>query len=72
MINDTPRDMLTKLLLYIEGAYAFNTLRAYRADMLDFIAFCEERQLSAMPANPTDIAAFLESEAEKDSPPNSA
>lgn len=66
MIYSKAHDQLNKLLLYIEGAYAHNTLRAYRADMLDFIAFCEERQVLAIPASPTDIAAFLESEAEKD------
>ena len=66
MLHSKAHDQLNKLLLYIEGAYAFNTLRAYRADMLDFIAFCEERQVSAIPASPIDIAAFLESEAEKD------
>ena len=66
MLNHTPRDKLKNLLHYIEGAYAPNTLRAYRTDMLDFIAYCQERNLQAIPADPADIASFLESEAEKD------
>ena len=65
-MNHTASDRLNQLLIYIEGAYAPNTLRAYRADMLDFIAYCQERNLQAIPADPADIAAFLESEAEKD------
>ena len=66
MFNHTVRAALEKLLTYIEGAYAPNTLRAYRADMMDFIAFCEGRGTSPIPADPLDIAAFLECEAEKD------
>ena len=65
-MNHTAYDRLNQLLLYVDGAYAPNTLRAYRADMLDFIAYCEVRGACSIPADPLDIASFLESEAQKD------
>lgn len=41
MINDTAFKKLTQLLIHLDGAYAQNTLRAYRADMEEFIRYCE-------------------------------
>jgi site-specific recombinase XerD len=52
-------ERLTALLTHIEDAYAPNTIRAYRADMLEFIAHCEKEQVEALPANPLTVAAFL-------------
>ena len=43
----------------LDGAYAPNTLRAYRADMQEFIRFCADKPLEALPAEPEAIAAFL-------------
>ncbi len=51
---------LQKLLLYLDGAYAPNTLRAYRADMLEFIAYCNLKRWSSLPASSKHIALFLE------------
>jgi hypothetical protein len=39
MVNDTVADALSRLLTHIYGAYAPNTLRAYKADMLEFITY---------------------------------
>jgi site-specific recombinase XerD len=50
---------LSNLLAHIEGAYAPNTIRAYRADMQEFIRYCEESGAHALPANPIDVANFL-------------
>ena len=36
MINHNAVPALLKLLIHLDGAYAPNTLRAYRADMLEF------------------------------------
>uniref|UniRef100_UPI0040483C9B site-specific integrase n=1 Tax=Limnohabitans sp. TaxID=1907725 RepID=UPI0040483C9B len=59
MINDTAFEALNRLLVHIDGAYAPNTLRAYKADMLEFIAYCEENGVCALPAKPETVAAFL-------------
>jgi site-specific recombinase XerD len=53
------RSRLSNLLLHIEGAYAPNTIRAYRADMQEFIRYCEQAGVCALPANPMDVANFL-------------
>ena len=36
-----------------------NTLRAYRADLQEFIRFCADKPFEALPAEPEAIAAFL-------------
>ncbi len=59
MINDTASQKLAQLLIHIDGAYAPNTLRAYKADMLEFIAYCEKNGVCALPAKPKTVAAFL-------------
>ncbi len=51
---------LEQLLLHIEGAYAPNTIRAYKADMTEFIRYCTENSSCALPATPVDIAKFLQ------------
>lgn len=58
-MNDTSRINLEKLLHHLDGAYAPNTLRAYKADMLEFIAYCEKNGVCALPAKPETVAAFL-------------
>lgn len=55
----TAHARLSSLLEHIEDAYAPNTIRAYRADMLEFIAHCEEANLEALPADPMTVADFL-------------
>lgn len=59
MINDTASQKLAQLLIHVDGAYAPNTLRAYKADMLEFIAYCEKNGVCALPAIPETVAAFL-------------
>jgi site-specific recombinase XerD len=46
-------------LAKIDGAYAPNTIRAYRADMEEFIRYCGKRDEPALPASPEVVAAFL-------------
>jgi site-specific recombinase XerD len=58
MINDTAKK-LAQLLIHIDGAYAPNTLRAYKADMLEFIAYCDKEGDCALPAKPETVAKFL-------------
>lgn len=50
---------LSDLLTHIDGAYAPNTLRAYKADMLEFIAYCDKTGECALPAEPKAVAGFL-------------
>ena len=47
------------LLTRLDGAYAPNTLRAYRADMQEFIRFCADKPFEALPAEPEAVATFL-------------
>jgi site-specific recombinase XerD len=59
VMNDTSRINLEKLLHHLDGAYAPNTLRAYKADMWEFIAYCEKNAVCALPAKPETVAEFL-------------
>ena len=52
-------EQLTTLLTRLDGAYAPNTLRAYQADMQEFIRFCANKPLEALPAQPETVATFL-------------
>lgn len=51
-INDSLFDRL-------EGAYAPNTLRAYRSDWAHFLDFCEREGLTPLPASPEAMEAFI-------------
>jgi integrase/recombinase XerD len=51
-------------LARLEGAYADNTLRAYRADMQAFEDWCGTARKKALPAKPETVAAFIAHEAQ--------
>lgn len=59
-MNNTTVPQLTVLLKHLDGAYAPNTLRAYRADMLEFINYCDQSGSNALPASPAMVASFLQ------------
>lgn len=49
----------------LEGAYAHNTLRSYRADFASFDAWCVAEGRGALPASPETLAGFIAAEAPK-------
>ena len=51
--------LLQETIARIEGAYAYSTIRAYKADFNKFIQFCEEHNEGALPALPLSIANFI-------------
>ena len=53
------KKLLQETVQKIDGAYAYSTIRAYRADFGKFIEFCEERNEGALPALPSSIANFI-------------
>ena len=59
------RDRLQRLLSEIEGAYAPNTLRAFRADFEEFIRFCEKLGAKALPSKPEIVAKFIDEAAQQ-------
>jgi site-specific recombinase XerD len=54
---------LSDLLLHIDGAYAPNTIRAYNADMQEFIKYCSQTSKEAMPTDFMTVSDFLMSTA---------
>ncbi len=58
-MHDICATKLQQTLLRIEGAYAPNTIRAYRADMEEFMHYCAKRNVPALPALPDAVANFL-------------
>ena len=57
--------MIDILMSQFEGAFAENTLRAYRADFKVFSAWCNAHEIDPLNASPGDLAAFVELEAEQ-------
>ena len=51
--------LLQKIIIKIEGAYAPSTIRAYRADFIDFIHFCHGRDANALPAQPILVVQYI-------------
>jgi integrase len=49
---------------FAEAARSDATLRAYRSDWADFTAWCEARDLRAMPASPETVSLYIASRAE--------
>lgn len=43
----------------IKDSYAFNTVRAYKSDFLDFHKYCEELSLGSLPADPELISQYI-------------
>lgn len=58
-MNHTATQRLFELMNHLDGAYSPNTLRAYRADMLEFIRYCGKTHEAAWPAAPATVAGFL-------------
>lgn len=56
----TTNQLLVQILYKIDGAYSPNTIRAYRADFEEFIAFCHQINEQALPADPQTIATFID------------
>lgn len=54
--------LLKECLSRLEGAYAENTLRAYRSDFLRFIDWCGNNNLCPLPAKAEDIADYISSQ----------
>lgn len=60
-MNHTVLKALSELLAHIDGAYSPNTIRAYKADMLEFIQYCDQTSRAALPSDPLTISNFLQS-----------
>ena len=60
MFNHSVSKALSSLIENIEGAYAPNTIRAYKSDMEEFIRYCASENCCALRAEPAVIARFLQ------------
>lgn len=58
-INDTARSTLEATIKKIEGAYAPSTIRAYKSNFENFIKFCDENNISALPASNEIVASYI-------------
>lgn len=65
MTNSTPIELLAKTIGRIEGAYAPSTIRAYKSDFAEYIAYCENRDTEVFPPNPITLAEFIQHLSEK-------
>ena len=53
-------DRLTQTLQKIQGAYAPSTIRAFKSDLENFIAYCSKEDQVALPSTPASVANFIE------------
>lgn len=51
--------MLVQTVANIEGAYAPSTIRSYKSNFERFIQFCEDIEVSPLPAEPQDVARYI-------------
>ena len=51
--------MIDKLLASFDGAFSQNTIRAYRSDWIHYECWCEERDLTPLPATADNLAAYI-------------
>ena len=58
-MNHTAKEILIKTVAKIEGAYAPSTIRAYRSNFEAFIKYCDENNVSALPAEPEIVAQYI-------------
>jgi site-specific recombinase XerD len=58
-VNHTAKEILIKTVEKIEGAYAPSTIRAYRSNFEAFINYCDENNVSALPAEPEIVAKYI-------------
>jgi len=58
-MNHTARDLLQATIKKIDGAYAPSTIRAYKSNFENFIAFCDENNTAALPASNEIIASYI-------------
>jgi len=54
-----PRHRLAQTLNRIDGAYAPSTIRAYRADFIEFIEYAESIAEMALPASGMTVSSFI-------------
>jgi hypothetical protein len=52
-------EQLYSILEHINDAYAPNTIRAYRADLSEWISFCMKKGPCPLPADPFVVSEFL-------------
>ena len=50
---------ICKILIQLDGAFAQNTLRAYRSDFNDFNTWCTSQQLTPEHITSEDIAKYI-------------
>lgn len=60
-MSDTLKSALKAAERFIGMATAPNTLKAYAADWADFVAWCEQQRLAALPARPETVGLYLAS-----------
>ena len=59
MNSNITSQRLSQTIQRIDGAYAPATIRAYKADFLDFISFCESNNTNPLPASADILASYI-------------
>ena len=57
--KNTSAEILRQTIQRVDGAYAPATIRAYQADFIDFISYCDNNHTNALPASVEIIASYI-------------
>jgi len=52
--------MIDDILAKFDGAFAKNTIRAYRSDFIQYQTWCSEKKLESMPATADKMAMYVD------------
>lgn len=63
-VNRDVDSLVSGIKLFMDAAKSEATKRAYRTDWANFTAFCENNELSSMPAEPSTLCAYITALAE--------
>jgi integrase/recombinase XerD len=55
-----PIENISQLLEKIEGAYADNTIRAYRSNLNNFQVYCQQTHQAFLPATTDTLVGFID------------
>ncbi len=58
-MNITAKEILLETLIRIDGAYAPTTIRAYKSNFEKFIEFCNQKNISSLPADQETVANYI-------------
>lgn len=65
LINPSEHTLTTSTLAALKASKADSTLKSYESDWRLFVSYCDDHQVTALPATPETVANFMSEQAEQ-------